>query len=139
MKTTKEMIEVMQAFERGEQIQCKALEGDIYGWDETKEPFWDWHNLDYRVKPKKKYVPFDTAEEFLEAQREHGDGLISIDDNGVVKAHDISISPDGSVYEHRENQWTSTCEYIGDIKDLLEDYKFADGTPCGKEVEVCQI
>ena len=136
MKTTKEMIEVMQAYERGEQIQILDINGI---WEDKEYPYWNWTQCDYRVKPKTKYVPFDTAEEFLEAQREHGDGLISIDDNGVVKAHDISISPYGSVYEHGENQWTSTCEYIGDLKDLFEYFKMADGTPCGKEVEVCQI
>ena len=135
MKTTKEMIEVMQAYVRGEEIEERYFDESKDYWVACGTPIWDWNNFDYRVKPKTKYVPFDTAEEFLEAQREHGDGLISIDDNGVVKAHDISISPDGSVYEHGENQWTSTCEYVGDIKDLLEDYKFADGTPCGKEVE----
>ena len=133
MKTTKEMIEVMQAYDRGEQIEC--FNDDYEHWKDVGSPIWDWLHNDYRVN-KKVYVPFDTAEEFFEAQRKHGDGLISIDDNGVVKAHDISISPDGSVYEHGENQWTSTCEYIGDLKDLFEDFKMADGTPCGREVEV---
>lgn len=133
MKTTKEMIEVMQAYLKGEKIEYRYGPTD---WLECRTPIWDWTQCDYRVKPKKSYVPFDTADEFLVAQREHGDGLISIDDNGVVKAHDISISPDGSVYEHGENQWTSTCEYIGDLKDLFEDFKMADGTPCGKEVEL---
>lgn len=124
------MIDVMQAYLDGEQIE-ESIDQKVWF---TCEPIWNWTKCDYRVKPKKSYVPFDTAEEFLTAQREHGDGLISIDDNGVVKAHDISISPDGSVYEHGENQWTSTCEYIGDLKDLFEDFKMADGTPCGKEV-----
>ena len=72
----------------------------------------------------------------MAAQRKHGDGVISIDDNGVIKANDISISPDGSVYDHKENQWTSDCEYIGNLKDLFEYFKMADGTPCGKEVEL---
>ena len=131
MKTIKEMIEVMQAYDRGEMIECFNDEQ----WKSVKNPVWDWLHNDYRVKTK-KYVPFDTAEEFLAAQRKHGDGLISIDDNGVIKAHDISISQDGSAYEHKENQWTSDCEYIGNLKDLFEDFKMADGTPCGKEVEL---
>ena len=129
MKTTKEMIEVMQAYLDGKQIEEST---DQKAWF-TCEPIWNWAKCDYRVR-KKVYVPFDTAEEFLTAQKEHGgDGLISTD-NGTLKKHDISVSLDGSVYEHGENQWTSTCEYVGHIKDLLEDYKFADGTPCGKEV-----
>ena len=133
MKTTKEMIEVMQAYERGEQIQI--LDINCF-WEDTEHPYWNWAQCDYRVKPKKKFVPFETAEEFLEEYRKHGgDGLISIED-GVIKAHDISVSLDGSVYEHKENQWTSDCEYIGNLKDLFEDFKMADGTPCGKEIEL---
>ena len=130
MKTTKEMIEVMQAYDRGEQIECFNDEE----WKYVKNPVWDWLHNNYRVK-QKKYVPFDTAEEFLEAQREHGCDVISIDDGGALKAHDISVSLDGSVYDHTDDG----VDYIGKFEDLLfEDYKFADGTPCGKEVETCQ-
>ena len=127
MKTTKEMIEVMQAYERGEQIE-ESIDQKIWF---TCEPIWNWAKCDYRVK-KKVYVPFDTAEEFLEAQRKHGgDGLISIKD-GALKKHDLSVSLDGSVYDHADY---SDVDYIREFQDLLfEDYKFADGTPCGKEV-----
>ena len=67
MKTTKEMIEVMQDYESGEQIECFNDEQ----WKDVNNPIWDWLHNDYRVK-QKKYVPFDTAEEFLAAQRVHG-------------------------------------------------------------------
>ena len=132
MKTTKEMIEVMQAYESGEQIECFNDEQ----WKDVKNPVWDWLHNNYRVK-QKKYVPFDTAEEFFEAQRKHGgDGLITITEDGVLKKHDISVSLDGSVYDHIDD---GDVDYIGNFEDLLlEDYKFADGTPCGKEVDVCQ-
>ena len=128
MKTTKEMIEVMQAYDRGEQIECF----DTRKWKDVKNPVWDWLHNNYRVK-QKKYVPFDTAEEFLAAQRKHGgDGLISIEDVGIKK-HDISVSLDGSVYDHTDD---GDVDYIGNFEDLLlEDYKFADGTQCGKEVK----
>ena len=128
MKTTKEMIEVMQAYESGEQIECFNDEE----WKYVKNPVWDWLHNNYRVK-QKKYVPFDTAEEFLAAQRKHGgDGLISIEDV-VIKKHDISVSLDGSVYDHTDD---GDVDYIGNFEDLLlEDYKFADGTQCGKEVK----
>ena len=131
MKTTKEMIEVMQAYDRGEQIECFNDEE----WKYVKNPVWDWLHNNYRVK-QKKYIPFDTAEEFLAAQRKHGgDGLISIED-GALKKHDISVSIDGCVYDHTDD---GDVDYIGEFEDLLfEDYKFADGTPCGKEVETCQ-
>lgn len=131
MKTTKEMIEVMQAYERGEQIQVLDINGI---WEDKEYPYWNWTQCDYRVKPNTKYVPFDTPEEFLVAQRKHGcDALITIED-GVLKKHDISVSLDGSVYDHIDD---GSVDYIGDFEDLLlEDYKFADGTPCGKEVEL---
>ena len=132
MKTTKEMIEVMQAYDMGEKIECFNDEQ----WKDVNNPVWDWLHNDYRVK-QKKYVPFDTAEEFLAAQRAHGgDALITIIEDGVLKKHDISVSLDGSVYDHTDD---GDVDYIGNFEDLLlEDYKFADGTPCGKEVETCQ-
>ena len=131
MKTTKEMIEVMQAYLDGEQIE-ESIDKKVWF---TCEPIWNWAKCDYRVK-KKVYVPFDTAEEFFAAQRKHGgDGLISIEDVGLKK-HDISVSFDGSVYDHTDD---GDVDYIGNFEDLLfEDYKFADGTQCGKEVETCQ-
>ena len=138
MKTTKEMIEVMQAYDRGEQIQVLDIN---YFWEDTDTPYWNWAACDYRVKPKKKYVQFDTAEEFFAAQRAHGYRLISTDDGVLTddispRAHDISVTLDGHVFEHIEGNWNSNCSYLGDLEDLFKDYKFIDGRPCGKEVQV---
>ena len=130
------MIEVMQAYERGEQIEFCYNDENIKVWENTNgEPLWNWGDTDYRVKPEPKYVPFGTAEEFLAAQRKHGEGVISIDNDGTLKTHDLSITLDGMVYEHGEDQWA--CTYLGDLEDLLLDnYQFADGTPCGKDIEL---
>ena len=142
MKTTKEMIEVMKAYERGEQIEFCYNDENIKVWENTDgEPLWNWGDTDYRVKPKPKYVPFDTAEEFFEAQRKHGYRLIGIDDGIITddispKAHDISITLDGHVFLHIEGNWNHDCSYLGVLEDLFEDYKFIDGTPCGKEVKL---
>lgn len=133
MKTTKEMIDVMQAYLRGEQIQLLNIDGD---WEDKDNPAWNWAKCDYRVKPKTKYVPFDTPEEFFAAQRAHGGDLFIKIDNGTLEKHDLSVSLDGSVYDHLDDGYAN---YIGEFEDLLfEDYKFSDGTPCGKEVETCQ-
>lgn len=127
MKTTKEMIEVMQAYERGEQIEEK-LDGTTDKWHEVEEPLWDWAAFNYRVKPKKKYVPFDTAEEFLAAQREHG---VYIFFGGYkYSAHvnsnsSIRLSPSTDVLK----------VIISDLENILTECTFEDGTPCGKEVE----
>ena len=49
MKTLAEKIAVMQAAERGEQIECKATSG---GWQVAEDPSWNWFTLDYRVAPR---------------------------------------------------------------------------------------
>lgn len=52
-KTTREMIEVMEAFERGESIECKLFPHvDKDSWVLLlDEPSWDWSAVDYRVAP----------------------------------------------------------------------------------------
>lgn len=55
MKTTKEMIEVMEAYLRGEKIERKFLDNEDCCWMETRDPLWDWYGSDYRVKKKKKF------------------------------------------------------------------------------------
>lgn len=68
------MIEVMQAYERGEQIECRVK--DFMRDDEwitmTQKPDWNCTEFDYRIKPQSQYRPYITAEEFLVAQKEHG-------------------------------------------------------------------
>lgn len=128
MKTTKEMIEVMQAYERGEQIQCKALEGDIYGWDDAKEPWWDWYHLDYRVKPKKKFVPFDTADEFLrEQEKRHTDLVIYC--GKLCYAYTCYLKV--VILERYSAKMITMLSYF----EFFNNCKFEDGTQCGKEVE----
>ena len=52
METTREKIEVMQAHEKGEQIQIYC--SDIDEWEDVETtPLWDWVTFNYRVKSKK--------------------------------------------------------------------------------------
>lgn len=51
MKTLREQIEVMEAFERGEKIQANNKLSNFKYWKDVKNPIWDWHCYDYRVKP----------------------------------------------------------------------------------------
>ncbi|QCD52844.1 hypothetical protein [Campylobacter sp. RM16192] len=50
--TTREMIEVMEAFERGEEIQY-ARKGSE-DWFVLHTGMWHWDDYDYRIKPKRK-------------------------------------------------------------------------------------
>ena len=60
--TLREKIEVMEAFERGEEIECITIGYDT-NWQYVKEPSWNWREVDYRVKPKPK--PTITIEKWL--------------------------------------------------------------------------
>lgn len=46
---TDEMIEVMQAYTRGESIEVSDKGAN--DWSEIKYPLWDWNSFEYRVKP----------------------------------------------------------------------------------------
>ena len=52
MKTTAEMIEVMQAFERGEKIEY--FSSYVEKWVHTEFPNWDWAYTNYRIAQKSK-------------------------------------------------------------------------------------
>ena len=138
MKTTKEMIEVMQAYLRGEKIEYRYGNTD---WLECRVPIWNWNSIEYRVKPrqktrtktKTKFLPFETVDEFLAAQREHGAIIKMIYDDRLLSAF---VRHDGSVLFVLPK---SICEkLLINVDNLFGKYEFADGTPCGKEVEVCQ-
>lgn len=129
--TTKEMIEVMQAYERGEQIEYMT-EGSTQ-WRGTDRPVWNFSTCAYRVKPKSTYRPYKNADEFLQAQKEHGMYIrpknnadryelpTSICDGMVVFLLPTSDGRVYSIYYHHDN--------------LLADKVWQDGTPCGVKEE----
>lgn len=54
MKTLREKIEIMEAFERGEKIQSFFIFNNSKYWEDAENPVWDWHFYDYRVKTGEK-------------------------------------------------------------------------------------
>ena len=128
MKTIKEMIDVMQAYEEGAQIQIKP--SYTTEWSDTNITWWNWSDFDYRVKPKKSYVPFHTPEEFLTAYRKHGEFIENKETGEKMNAY---VDKNGIVILSTALNCTYTFESLG---TLFGHYKFSDGTTCGKEVEV---
>ena len=130
--TTKEKIEVMQAFIDGKQIQqglCYI--GDIEWEDVYSEPIWRWDYYEYRIKPNgqqpkssmRKLRPYANAEEFLQAMRAHGP-YVTNDDNlfrlaKIVSNVDVILSK----------------ETFTSYQTLYEHYVWQDKTPCGIEEE----
>lgn len=54
---TKEMIEVMQAFIDGKEIEMRKVH--YKDWYSVSVPDWDWLNCFYRIKKELKHVAFD--------------------------------------------------------------------------------
>lgn len=65
MTTTAEKIAVMQAFERGETVDCST--NGTY-WLSTSQPSWDWARFEYRIAPK----PIDLVKVLEEMGELHG-------------------------------------------------------------------
>ena len=131
MKTIQEMIDIMQAYQEGKQIQ---IYDKMHKQWVDDEPNWNWSLHDYRIKPEPEFVPFENTEEFLEAQRKHGGGLINIFEDEVLEANNIFISINGNVYKGKDTLHGYNLYPIGDLKDLFKNYKLIDCTPCGKEI-----
>ena len=130
MKTTKEMTEIMLAYERGEQIEfiSKDLRSSADWTTMTQEPEWNWSDFDYRIKPKHIYRPYKNAAEFLAAQKEHG---MNIRLNG----HNYYGLPLYITNILIGIQWPqgdgSTVDIDVSYEELLRDYTWQDETPCG--------
>jgi hypothetical protein len=52
--TTREMIEVMEAYENGAEIECKYKYIKNYNWEIVEHPAWNWTEAIYRVKQEPK-------------------------------------------------------------------------------------
>ena len=123
---TKEMIEVMQAYDRGEQIERRDRCGN--NWFLSPVPSWDWVQYDYRIKPKPTYRPYKNAAEFLAAQKEHGMNIRRKGCNYYILPLYITDNIISIQYSRSDGSVVSVDKlYI----DLLREYTWQDGTPCG--------
>ena len=91
MKTTREKIEIMQAYERGEQIQIYVY--TLNEWEDVETtPLWDWVNFDYRIKPK-------ALESLIEPKFKTGDRIRHKLTGNVYKVSFVSLNGcGGGVY-----------------------------------------
>lgn len=125
MKSITEMVDIMLAYEKGEQVQWRLCGKDE--WHDCKDPIWNWSDFDFRKKPSMpRYVPFDTMYEFLKAQMYHGSRIKTDEETYLDSCVDYRqtvclINPDS----HR---WFT-------LEKLFENCKFSDDSPCGKLVE----
>ncbi|CUU77248.1 hypothetical protein [Campylobacter hyointestinalis] len=116
--TTREMIEVMEAFERGEAIEAEIRGTGMY--EECVTPDWNWDYMIYRIKPKFK-------EEEIKPKFKKGDTIVHNvlcngtplnKDNNFLVVEDINLSEEKyEVY----NKGLDTFEFF-DIETIDEEY-----------------
>ena len=79
--TTEEMIEVMQAYERGEEIEARLANYEDR-WGDANAPLWNWECFEYRIKPKE--TKFRVGDVLVRLERE-GEPLERGDIYRIVK------------------------------------------------------
>ncbi|OCR93837.1 hypothetical protein [Campylobacter fetus] len=127
--TTKEMINVMEAFERGEEVQWvnakEFNEDDKTPWRDTKIPAWDWDMNMYRIKP--------TGRPKLEPKFKVGDKIINKDycEGEAITTHFIREINEtiGDMYYFYGNGRAfidQTDRYCININDCLWYFEYCD-------------
>ena len=56
-KTIKEMIEVLEWFDNGGEVE--SVETGFDNWEIVKHPWWNWEAIDYRIKKPKQKVTIE--------------------------------------------------------------------------------
>lgn len=128
MRNIKEKIEIMSAYANGADIEVRYMVDDEWlEYHGTEKPTWNWAEFDYRIKakqPEKKFVPYDNADEFLQAQKEHGPYI-----NMFGIYHMPSIVKEHSIYFYG---YRCSTEYS--FSELCSSNLWQDGTRIGKEI-----
>ena len=124
---------ILQAFAEGKVIECRTKPSalskswqDMNEWTEMKEIEF-WNNIEYRVKPEPRYLPFKDAEEcWQEMQKHQPFGWVKLKDteSGYYMLKGIASQV---VIGFNETPFS--------YKKVFEDYTFADELTFGIKVE----
>lgn len=114
LERAKKAIEIGTAILQGKEIEWAHPNSE--NWNIIYEPALNFQTSDYRVKPEPKYVPFT----FEDAKDLIGKAVKSEELVCII----TSIDDEGNMFFGGQSHF--------DFKELLNDFKFLDGTPCGK-------
>ena len=84
--TTKEIIDVVAGFSRGEKVQYRNKDSDDPWCNALTDPVWNFEETDYRLKPKgprKCYVRWE------------GDELLCLDERDMEEPYDDDMRAEG--------------------------------------------
>lgn len=114
--TTREMIEVMEAFERGEVIEAEIRGTGMY--EECVTPDWNWDYMIYRIKPKENNIKAKFKQYDKIIHKELCNGAPLNKDNDFLIIEYVNLSENKyEVY----NKGIDAFEFF-DIKEIDEDY-----------------
>ena len=136
--TTKEKIEIMQAYEEGKTIEWTYRndeDEDEKIWYVIDNPSWDWHTFNYRIKPKEKYRPYKDATEMIEDWK----ARFNPKECPSCSMPLIWVRLESTNAQFLVYSYLSDSVAIGVARPsflgLFEDYTYLDGSPCGKEIK----
>lgn len=105
--TTKEMIEVMQAYEDGKQIQVAPKNDE--DWGDISRPYWNWIANDYRIKPKEEPVRMTNRQLAEWVGKGNGEWLavmgVHSDFSYVKGKEDLEVSSDFLIRPWGSDDW----------------------------------
>ena len=129
----KEFYPILQAFAKGEAIECRTKPSAVEGsdipnnWTEMTEIEF-WNNTEYRIKPEVKFRPFANAEECWQEMLKHQPfGWIKCKEGyfNIVYVDDYYVG-----LADKDNSSILLAS-----KNSYQDNTFKDGTPFGMKVE----
>lgn len=137
--TTKEKIEVMQAFADGKQIQTRSVLSNSDWVDMNREPSWNWTINNYRIKteePKSAFRPYKDTDEMIEDLKQRF--LIN---NPSCSMPLIWIKVKDSEYQEAflitgfGGSYIETNTNLYGLDLSFKELAYLDGSPVGKLVE----
>ena len=120
----KELLPIRQAYAEGKAIESRCIKGDKSLWYDDEDPSFD-DDLEYRIKPEQKYLPFKDAEECWHEMLKHKPF-------GWVKS---TLFKDFALVKRVTTLYVEINRDIIDYKDALEKFTFADNNNFGVKVE----
>ena len=116
----KQLLPIIQAFAEGKAIESRCIKGYKSLWYDDEDPSFD-NDLEYRLKPEPKYLPFANAEEcWTEMLKHQPFGWLKSKKDGYYSF--ITMLN----YRFRLNGYDGWR-----FDDVINKFTFADGTTFG--------
>lgn len=132
--TIDEMIAVLTAHKEGKAIQATSRCNES-GWFEIKNPSWDFSAMEYRIKPEKKIIPYETFEELYNDMEKHGGKFGMVRCAMIIRSFEKDYIYRINTLDPNHVIGINISGMMIDYKDFLTHFRWFDGSPCGKEVE----